>query len=512
MNFLEFINKYKNTISIKESFKNDDKFDKYIDTITDLLKKHIDNLYALKGYEETISDNKKYLSKQYVVFNKKKSSWFQLNWSLSENDKELYSVDFFDNINTLFKGQGKSALSIYTNGSSAVYFMPIIWNVVKGQNYNISQKEAISYGRTVFNKQSIKEYKLNFGTLKYHIMEDNGDDVEDYLEKKRKAMDQASSEITTDPDAKDRYYKLSKEYYDMLRAYRGGQASTISELELLVKHGVNVKINPSSSEQKYENELRSHKEDPEITFKKMEQYVKMVIKGSNPSLILCGAPGLGKTFRVKKLLKDNGYEHGKNLLFIKGKCTPRILYLSLYNYKDKGDIIVIDDADGLVGPKAPEECINILKNALDSTSDAEGRLVQYGVAGKILDDDGNALPKSFYYNGSVIVITNYNAGSLDTALRGRSFIQDIHFSTEDVLLIIKRLLPKLGENKLSMESKYKAYDELVALSKETDFEISIRTFNICATFFESIDDEDLAKSMIREQMALQTIRSKNTKY
>ena len=244
----------------------------------------------------------------------------------------------------------------------------------------------------------------------------------------------------------------------------------------------------------------------------MEQYIKMVIKGINPSVILCGAPGVGKTFRVKKVLKENNYKDGENLFIIKGKCTPRVLYLSLYKYKDKGDIIVIDDADGLVGPKAPEECINILKGALDSTSDDEGRLVSYGVAGKILDDDGRELPKRFYYNGSVIVITNYNAGSLDTALRGRSFIQDIHFTTEDVLLIIKRLLPKLGDGKLSMPSKIKAYDELIDLSKKTDFEISIRTFNICAMFFESIDDEELAKSMIEEQMELQTIRTKNTKY
>ena len=41
-------------------------------------------------------------------------------------------------------------------------------------------------------------------------------------------------------------------------------------------------------------------------------------------------------------------------------------------------IIVIDDADALVGPKAPEIAINILKAALDSTADDEGRLVSFG--------------------------------------------------------------------------------------------------------------------------------------
>ena len=243
----------------------------------------------------------------------------------------------------------------------------------------------------------------------------------------------------------------------------------------------------------------------------MEGYVKMVVKGVNPSLILCGAPGVGKTYRVRQTLKNAGYIEEKNLFTIKGKCTARRLYLALYDYKDKGDILLIDDADSLVGPKAPEDCINILKGALDSTSEKEGRLITYGVAGKITDDDGNELPKRFYYNGSVIIITNYNAGSLDTALRGRSYIQDIHFSTESVLKLIKQIMPNLNAEKISMQSKIKAYDYLVELVKSgMDMEVSIRTFSICSTLFESMEgDDELAKIMIKEQMKLQSDRIKN---
>ena len=242
----------------------------------------------------------------------------------------------------------------------------------------------------------------------------------------------------------------------------------------------------------------------------MEGYIKMVLKGLNPSLILCGAPGVGKTFRVKKQLKEAGYKDGDNLYIIKGKCSPRHLYLALYKYKDKGDILLIDDADSLIGPKAPEDCINILKGALDSTNDAEGRLISYGIAGKITDDDGNELPKRFYYNGSVIIITNYNAGSLDTALRGRSYIQDIHFNVDQVLAIIKKLIPDISPEKLSLSAKEKAYKYLEELAhQKTEMEISLRTFSICAMLFESMDDDDLAKAMIKEQMKLQADRLKN---
>ena len=138
-------------------------------------------------------------------------------------------------------------------------------------------------------------------------------------------------------------------------------------------------------------------------------------------------------------------------------------------------------------------------------------MITYGVAGKITDDDGNELPKRFYYNGSVIIITNYNAGSLDTALRGRSYIQDIHFSTESVLKLIKQIMPNLNAEKISMQSKIKAYNYLVELVKSgMDMEVSIRTFSICSTLFESMEgDDELAKIMIKEQMKLQSDRIKN---
>ena len=286
----------------------------------------------------------------------------------------------------------------------------------------------------------------------------------------------------------------------------------MAELKVALKHNVKIVAEIDASMKEAEEKFKEEREDPETVFKKMQGYVKMVIKGINPSVILCGAPGVGKTFRVKQQLKANNYNEGHNLFTIKGKCTPRRLYLALYEYQDKGQILLIDDADALVGPNAPEDCINILKAALDSTSDDEGRLVSYGVSGKLMDDEGMEIPKRFYYNGGIIVITNWNAGKLDTALRGRSYIQDISFTTEEILDIIKKLMPSIDAEHLSAKSKIKAYDYLVELlNKDAEMEVSIRTFGICAKIFEATSGdadftEDDAKSMIREQMKLQASR------
>ena len=204
---------------------------------------------------------------------------------------------------------------------------------------------------------------------------------------------------------------------------------------------------------------------------------------------------------------------------IKGRCSARQLYMALYQYRAKGNIVVIDDADVLVGPRAPEDCIDILKGALDSSGDDEGRLVMYGVTGKLRDDDGDLIPKKMYYNGSIIIITNYNVGALDTALRGRSFVMDINFTTDDLLKIVKKIMPAIDPEHLSSSSKMKAYDYLQEMAdKKMDMEISIRTFAICAKIFETCADdpeftEEDVRKMIADQMRNQARRAgRNSKY
>lgn len=522
--FLDFIQERKE-MQVYEAF-NTKNIDFVTEKINSILLKHIDGLVPLVGYQKTTIEKQNFLSSQYIIVDSKspsKSSMFQINWLESKNDVYAYSIDFFKNVNYLFTGEGKSDLSIYTLGSSIIYFLPIIWTIVTSQNYNLSEKKAIEIGRSYFKNAEIKESLYYIGALPYHVFESlNNKTVFDifkktineaidpklneYADKKRRDALQAYA----DKDEK-KANKLADEFSEINSAIKGG-ASDLKELKLAIKRNVNLIAEISEEMKSFESQLKGQSEDPEQTFKKMQGYVKMVITGINPSVILCGAPGVGKTYRIKQQLKANNYKEGENLFTIKGKCTPRRLYLALYEYQNKGQILLIDDADGLVGPGAPEECINILKAALDSTSDDEGRLISYGISGKLLDDDGNEVPKRFYYNGGVLVITNWNAGKLDTALRGRSYIQDINFTTEQVLQIIKNLMPKIEPETLSQESKTKAYNYLVELSEEgAEMEISIRTFGICAKIFEACSgdinfSDDDAKSMIKEQMKLQASR------
>ena len=542
--FLEFMANRQNTQMVAESF--DDKtIEKACKLIKTILKEHITNkVLEMPGFVQNKIASETVYSKQYLVTdinNVTITSVFEINWKQAGEKFDAYSIDFFNNTDILWKGKAKASLSLYTLGSSITYFLPIIWTVVNSGNYNITKEKAVKLGRSIFdNNSAVKESIYYVGAQSYKILEGISDnvindtfnlrvvnekskwgedeDVRSELDKMNKIKVDASYHVNDSPEAKERYKQLNKEYVDIMHAVKGGSVKTIEELQLALKKNVTVTTVPNEVEKKGEEEIERFHEDSEMQFKKMNQYVKMVIKGINPSVILCGAPGVGKTYRVKRMLKAAGYhegsaDNGTKLLTVKGKMTPRQLYIALFDNQNKGNIVMIDDADSLVGPKAPEDSINILKAALDSTADDEGRMVSYGVSGKLQDNEGNDIPKSFYYNGSVIIVTNWPAGKLDTALKGRSYVQDLYFTVDDVLEIIKKLLPEMvSNNGLHQDSAENAYEYLNELSKRTDeMEISLRTFGICANIYEAArgDDDfttDMVESMISEQMRLQASR------
>lgn len=546
MNFLEFV-KSKESITesrqiINEAFQVKD-VDKAHKLMLKLFKDKIGkNVIMDPSPIATKVDGKDAISITFIALKDKKNIdvMWNLNYLVEGKSAAVYSIDFFtaSQAEALLFGNGEatSALSIFTMGQSVAYFIPLIIHVVKNHDFSLGKDEAKDITKTVFaNECRIWHYgampfkiyesmkpstiETAFHLSQGHHLVDNGSDfiweteAEDVKKKVRKAEVESWATKGDSEEARRRSLELDKEYREICKAIKGG-ATTLKDLELSLGHKIKVAydVDDSINDAQKKVDEAAKKKDPEQAFKEMQGYVKTVIKGLQPGCILCGAPGIGKTYRVLQQLKAAGYQRGKNLQIIKGKCSPRQLYIDLYSYQDKGDIILIDDADSLVGPKAPEDVINILKGALDSTSDDEGRLVSYKITGKIEDEEGNPIPKDFYYRGAVIVITNYSVGQLDTALRGRVFTQSLDFTTEQLLDIIKKLIPAIDPTRLSSASKMKAYDYLESLAKKgTDMEISIRSFATCARLYQvcegdpDFSDED-AESMIAEQMMNQAIR------
>lgn len=541
MSFLDFV-KHKDMMNenvqwMNEAFKAS-QFGKAKGLLLTLFKKEITKGFVgYLGIYDLKVDGNDCQSCAYYVMDKSGNNIgaFTINFLQSGESMVPYSVAIFgkDNAEKFLWSRDNNAsfkanLEIKMMGASIVYYIPVIANVINSGKFDISSEEAVKLGRKVYDtKNECISWDMYFGAQKYHIYEGISEDKviekfhlnlghkykkvgdayqwinETELEDRKKEV-YYKMKATTDPDLGKALYK---EYRKILNAIKGG-ATSIDDLECSVKKNVSVSSSiPGAAEAQKKIEIA--KSDPKTAFKEMQMYVKMVIKGIQPAVILCGAPGVGKTYRIMQQLKAAGYTMtGDNV--IKGKCTPRQLYLTLYNNKSKGDIVVIDDADSLVGPKAPEDSINILKAALDSTADDEGRLVSYRVSGELKDDEGVPVPKSHYNKCGVIVITNYNVGQIDTALRNRAFTQSLDFSVKDLLGIVRDLMPKIEPNHLSMSSKAKAMNFLEKLveNKET-IEVSIRSFITCSRIYENAENDEeleLCEKMIREQMRNSAMR------
>lgn len=541
MSFLDFV-KHKDMMNenvqwMNEAFKAS-QFGKAKGLLLTLFKKEITKGFVgYLGIYDLKVDGNDCQSSVYYVMDKSNTNVaaFAINFLQSGESMVPYSVAIFgkDNAEKFLWSRDnnvsfKANLEIKMMGASIVYYIPVIANVINSGKFDISSEEAVKLGRKVYDtKNECISWDMYFGAQKYHIYEGISEDKviekfhlnlghkykkvgdayqwvnETELEDRKKEV-YAKMKANTDPDVGKALYK---EYRQILNAIKGG-ATSIDDLECSVKKNVSVSSSiPGAAEA--EKKIETAKSDPKTAFKEMQMYVKMVIKGIQPAVILCGAPGVGKTYRIMQQLKAAGYTMtGDNV--IKGKCSPRQLYLTLYNNKSKGDIVVIDDADSLVGPRAPEDSINILKAALDSTADDDGRLVSYKVSGELKDDEGVPVPKSHYNKCGVIVITNYNVGQIDTALRNRAFTQSLDFSVKDLLGIVRDLMPKIEPNHLSMSSKAKAMNFLEKLVEDKEpIEVSIRSFITCSRIYENAENDEelkLCEKMIREQMRNQSLR------
>lgn len=545
MTFLEFL-EYKNE-NIHEAFKESD-LDKAINLIANLLSKETNTQIINLGTIDVIRGGKDFISYMLCISKDKFGKFdkmLTIDFLKSDSSRVPYSFAFYNKeaINKVLWGDDKeqsvkSVLSVYTLGASIVYFIPIMSRVIMTNKFELTKDEVQRAAIGIFKEGRIdfflkKNGIIYEGNLKYNIYNtiykgnNNIDIIQDTfkqnisemntsLKDKRKELVQTEREAIAAGDM-DLVKQVRAEYRQITQAMKGG-ATTIEEMNVMIKNGELTTISSptksmSKEVQKQIEEIK-HKE-PELAFKEMRGYLNMVTSGIQPGLIICGAPGIGKTYRVMKFLKSKGYNDDINMHVIKGRCTTRNLFLDLYKFQNKGEIIVIDDADSLIGPKAPEDTINILKAALDSNdNDGKGRKISYRITGRLTDDDGIEIPKTFYYSGSVIVLTNYSVGQLDSAIKGRVFTQDLSFSSQQLLSLIKQIMPAIEEGRLTSTAKIKAFDYLSDLAdKGSKMEVSIRSFVTSARLFqmqqedsENFTDEQI-KSMIKDQVTNQAIKS-----
>jgi hypothetical protein len=232
------------------------------------------------------------------------------------------------------------------------------------------------------------------------------------------------------------------------------------------------------------------KKDPEIMFNNLRNLTRMVGKGLQPSLVVTGMAGMGKTHIVKETLEQLGLKESNEFVHFKGRATAAGLYITLYENSDK--IIILDDCDSVF---KDDDAVNILKGALDSY---DTRRISYITSRELKDTYQNPVPRQFDFTGKVIFISNFEQSKIDEAIKSRSFVQDISMTTEQVFTRMEQLINKI-------EPRIKKEDKVLALSimkelNETyqNVNVNLRSFikasRICAMGFDN------PKDMIADQI------------
>jgi hypothetical protein len=167
-------------------------------------------------------------------------------------------------------------------------------------------------------------------------------------------------------------------------------------------------------------------------FSFVEKLVNMVASGVQPSAVITGEGGLGKTYTVTKTLENAGYQDISDLASfqvgaalnmrrcfttVKGYSTPKGLYRTLF--ENNKSIVVFDDCDSIL--KDPV-ALNLLKSALDSYGK---RIISWNA--DMRDED---LPRSFEFTGRVIFISNMTQEGIDQAIRSRSMMIDLSMTPD----------------------------------------------------------------------------------
>lgn len=220
--------------------------------------------------------------------------------------------------------------------------------------------------------------------------------------------------------------------------------------------------------------------DPQVMFNNLERLTKMVGRGIQPSLVITGMAGVGKTHLVKETLKQMGLRESYEFEHFKGKATAAGLFITLYQNSDK--IVVLDDCDSVF---KDDDAVNILKAALDSY---DTRKISYISTKPLKDEYGEPIPSHFEFTGKIIFISNIHQSKLDEAIRSRSFVADISMNTTQMFQRMEQLMASM-EPRIPLAAKQQALEIMQSLdAKYGGVDINLRSFikaaRICAMGFD----------------------------
>ena len=230
-------------------------------------------------------------------------------------------------------------------------------------------------------------------------------------------------------------------------------------------------------------------------FDMLKEMTKAVKKGDVRAMIVSGPPGVGKSHGVEEVLERyktlETLGGTKKYEVVKGAMSPIGLYVKLFKYADKDNVLVFDDCDSIFDEPL---ALNILKAALDSK---KTRTIHWNTDSFKLRNEG--VPDSFKFEGSCIFITNLKFDNVKSkklrdhlsALESRCHYMDLTIDTEhEKMLRIRQVITDgmLDTYGFDDEVKEEIID-FVDINKKRLRELSLRTVLKVADLAKAFPDK-----------------------
>ena len=181
-------------------------------------------------------------------------------------------------------------------------------------------------------------------------------------------------------------------------------------------------------------------------FQILADMTQAVKEGTVRAMIVTGPPGVGKSFGVEEVLhKEDLFNtlSSKKAKYevVKGAMSAIGLYAKLYEFSDRGNVVVFDDCDSVL---LDDLSLNILKAALDSS---KKRTISWNTDSRMLRSEG--VPDKFEFKAGAIFITNIKFENVRSkklqdhlaALESRCHYVDLQMDTDrEKVLRIKQIV------------------------------------------------------------------------
>ena len=218
-------------------------------------------------------------------------------------------------------------------------------------------------------------------------------------------------------------------------------------------------------------------------FEILDNMTQAVKQGDVRAMIVSGPPGVGKSYGVETVLEKSDLfnklaEKKPKFEVVKGAMSAIGLYAKLYEFSDKGNVVVFDDCDSIL---MEDLSLNILKGALDSSA---RRFISWNTDSRILRSEG--IPDRFEFKGAAIFITNIKFEHVKSkrlrdhldALESRCHYIDLQMDTaREKILRIKQIVTDGMLDRYDFDNPEIVRDELVEFietNQEKLRELSLR--------------------------------------